>query len=401
MSGAMLTNSANGNGFQRQLHRELLSCLESGSVADVVRDFHGGQPGYKNAEQYYAPFLVQFSDRERWIAFTTTSCRTDRIKGQQWDADRLKSVDPSIARAVLVYPNNPAKGERELFVRQREKYRQGEEYSRIDDVVPIAEFIRQVSGKSAECYADEVGEFRTLGKGWDLAGKNFERTVAGVLSDRDLLDQYNDGSCAGGNLRNFAAMMKEFGVAPGEAAKVEATSDKKVIGYLPASGGSPKTDVIAKISLRGGGRKTVTISCKRSKHSRVSVHQYSAASFAAVLNDHDMRLRQMLETFQVSGASKYLPAPYVSAFQRAISPYVEKLCRWAIGGYGGDGDPKRHFAEFLVTYRADKDKFSVHSVDDYVSKLLAVGKGQFGTPFMWTYAHGAKGKSIQLKVPLL
>ena len=42
------------------------------------------------------------------------------------------------------------------------------------------------------------------------------------------------------------------------------------------------------------------------------------------------------------------------------------------------------------------------NIDDYINILLKNNiKGNFGTPFQWTYASGCKGKNIQLKCKIL
>ena len=65
--------------------------------------------------------------------------RTDRIKGQQWDADRLKQVDATISKALLVYPDEVTGRVRSEFLRQKNKYDSKWEFTRIDDIIPFAE----------------------------------------------------------------------------------------------------------------------------------------------------------------------------------------------------------------------------------------------------------------------
>ena len=56
--------------------------------------------------------------------------------------------------------------------------------------------------------------------------------------------------------------------------------------------------------------------------------------------------------------------------------------------------------DYVVTLQTTTNTFSVHSLEDYYD-LISSHSGMFGTPFHWTYASKQKGKSIQLKVPVV
>ena len=70
--------------------------------------------GY-NKSQFYTPFLIEFHDETKWALFTTTSMRTDRIKGQQWDALNLKKINQSISSVYLIYPWTFYKGRKQIY----------------------------------------------------------------------------------------------------------------------------------------------------------------------------------------------------------------------------------------------------------------------------------------------
>ena len=85
---------------------------------------------------------------------------------------------------------------------------------------------------------------------------------------------------------------------------------------------------------------------------------------------------------------------------KQLSDKLDRLCKWVVGGHGGAGT-SRQLANYVVTFQVTNQTFSVHSVDKYVELLLKNSNQAFGTPFYWTYASGARGKSIQLKMPML
>ena len=112
-------------------------------------------------------------------------------------------------------------------------------------------------------------------------------------------------------------------------------------------------------------------------------------------------LRELLQSYQFFGNLSDFPKESAIALENQLRPYTQKLGFWVLGGIGGPGDSTKQWANFLVTYRTDLEKFSVHSIEEYYELLLKTATGMFGTPFRWTYASGKKGKSIQLKCKVL
>lgn len=420
------SNAAHGKDFQSFIDEQLRGLKREGYLTQVIKEFRAREPGYDNPDQYYAPFLIQFNDRTRWILFSTTSMRTDRIKGQQWDADRLKHVDATISKAFLVYPDEVTGKVRSEFVRQKQKYDSKWEFTRIDDIIPFEELVRaikvfddtfqeetiglespQMDLPISDLYAGVVSEDSSVvgnetdaGRAWDLGGRNFERFVAAILSDRNLLWKWkNHEENRDFAYRSFDRILQSLAISRNDVVEIFATSEKDDIGLLP-SGGSPKTDVIATIKTSREGDKIFTFSCKRSKKSQVSAHQYSADAFADVLDRDNSRLRALLRTFQIYGNKTEFPHEDAVALEAELSNKLAPLCEWVVGGYGGEGD-SRQLASHVITFRVDTNTLSVHSTSEYVSMMLASCNGFFGTPFQWTFASGQKGRSIQLKMPML
>ena len=420
------SNAAHGKDFQAFIEERLRALKLEGYLTQVIKEFRAREPGYENPDQYYAPFLIQFNDRTRWILFSTTSMRTDRIKGQQWDADRLKQVDATISKALLVYPDDVDGRVRSEFIRQKNKYDSKWEFSRIDDIVSFEDLVGQikefddvfqqdsVSDKSVDAVESKtiVGELSNLlqndvaasnetnlGRAWDIGGRNFERFVASVLSDPKLLSMWQNHKVSSDFTYScFCKMLDYLQISPEGILSIDATADKDDIGLLP-SGGSPKTDVIASVKYKNGQERQFTFSCKRSTKNHVSAHQYSADAFADVLDRTNERLRALLRTFQIYGNKSDLPQEDAVALESQLNDKIEFLCKWVVGGYGGEGND-RQLAEYVVSYRVDTHNFSIHTTDEYVRLMMASSKGFFGTPFQWTFASGQRGKSIQLKMPM-
>ncbi len=402
--------SIHGQVNHDELESILSDCLQNGFISDYQKKFRIGNPEVSNSEQFYAPFMIQFSNRNRWIIFATTSMRTDRIKGQQWDAFNIKELDTSIIKAFLTYPSDA--DDVLNFQRQNDKYINNEEISALDGVISFDELISLIKQEFYNDIQEEItiddnlsetalDEFLTRGKIWDKEGKSFEKQIANILSSKEFLNTYKNGKTIKNNndFSFFTKLIQSFNLNIKNISYIKAYSDKETIGYLP-SGGSPKTDVIAEIFYNNNKTQKITISCKRSKHNSVSVHQYSADVFAKVLDKNNNTLRKLLNDFQYYGNAKDLPDDVARNLEKELKPYIKKLILWAIGGIGAEGNPDTQWAQYIVSYNTTDSIFSVHSIEEYCN-LIIKRKGAFGTPFNWTYASKHRGKSIQLKAPLV
>lgn len=396
------SNSEHGYSFQDAVYDSLCKLKEGGYLTQVVKNFRIGQPGYLNSKQYYSPFLVQFNDRTRWILFTTTSLRTDRVKGQQWDSDRIKDVDGMVAKSYLVYPDNMPARETQLFVAQRNKYLTRFEFSRIDDIIPLGVLVTQIKEKDDELLMENVGKDKLNGQGrvLDFSGRNFERAIAAILSSQvylETLKQHKNNH--EDPYGKFVQLMTGLSIDCSCVDSIRATAERDDIGLLP-SGGSPKTDVIATITMKDGSVQYRTLTCKRTTKSYVSVHQYKADAIADVLDKDNGKLRTLLRMFQSCPVQGEYPLSSRKELADELKPHVRKFCRWVFGGHGGLGKELQK-ADYMVTFNPLKNRMAVHSIDDYIDIALVTKKGFVGTPFQWTFASKRRGEDIQLKMPVI
>lgn len=408
------TKAVNGINNQNAINSVLSNCLSEGYISDFQKNFRIGNPEAENEKQFYAPFMIQFPNRNRWVIFATTSMRTDRIKGQQWDAYNLKELDSSITTALIVYPAN--KVNNRTFKKQDLKYQQKQEISAIDRIFNYDELRLAIQNEFYSQVKEEINiddkdknlkdsaqieTFLNNGHIWDRNGKNFEIQIATILSSKDYLSAWDGGNDEKNdkNYLFFCKMMDGFNIQKHTVKSIKATASKEEIGYLP-SGGSPKTDVIAKVKFNDKTTKLITISCKRSKADTVSVHQYTADLFADVLDTNNEHLRKLLNSFQFYGNLRDLPNGIAEELEFELKPHIRQLVMWAIGGVGGAGDKDTQWAQYIVSYQTTKDIFNVHSIDEYCD-IVCKNTVMLGTPFHWTYASKSKGKNIQLKAPLV
>ncbi len=377
--------------------RNLLElCLQRKYIKTLTPEFRIGKEGFTNANQFYAPFVIEFNDEtnSKWALFSSTSMRTDRIKGQQWDAFNLKTIDPTISNAYLVFPDSISEGERKNFINQNNKYRSREEFSALDGILSQQQLFNLIESHA-------LGSM-TTGQIKDIQGNSFEEMVARTLQYKQNLEKWccHTPTIEGMNYSLFEVIVNGFNLAPTDTQSIMATSDKAVIGKLP-SGGSPKTDVFVGIDNMDGTHHSYTISCKRSSASWVSVHQYTADVFSDVLDENNDRLRRLLNLFQAAGSMGGMDPNDKIALEKELQPYIEPLCMWVLGGLGGPAESPRQYANFILTYDNTDNSARIHRVQDYCRILMDNVDGNFGTPFHWTYPSKQRGNYIQLKCKIL
>lgn len=383
-----------GKNAQNGLKEILQNCQKLNYLKTIEQDYRLGKNGYSNTKQFYAPFVIEFADNKKWALYSTTSMRTDRIKGQQWDAFNLKNLDESIVLAFLVYPDGINEKQTHEFIQQKRKYADCIEYSAIDDIVSQTELFNLIESYFTK-YFDQ-GTVKTI------QGNNFENRIASILNcDQNFKKwKFKDATVEGIFYGAFKQIVKCLNINKEQTKRIEATSDKKHIGKLPSKG-NPKTDVLVLVTNTDDTQNLYTISCKRSSNNSVSVHEYSADQFSLVLDPQNHNLRNLLNLFQEAGSLKDFGYDNCNKLTKELEPYLRKLTLWVLGGHGGEGNPDTQYANYILTYDNNDDSIAIHNINDYCTKLLASKSGHFGTPFSWTYPSKKRGKKIQLKCKLL
>ena len=369
-------------------------CRNAGYIVSYQERFFTNYPKYPERRQFFAPFLIEFENGEKWIVFKSSSMRNDRVKEYFWDAEHLKQIDPTIKKAYLVYSPTIDQEERDSFQKLGNKITSKTIYSSLDGVYSSTAFrakIKEIGSKG------KSGGFMK-----NAEGIAFEQRLANSLSNEAnlrILKGDSDGSIAD-NISLMELVLKKLAINPHEVERIEATADGKRIGMLP-SGGKPKTDVLADVLFFGGSDNVLTISCKNSSAKRVSVAQFSADSICDAIDPLNSDLRILLNRFQAVGGPKSMSKVDAIALEKQLKPVLKRFCLWAIGGIGGPGDQKEQWAKYIMICHNEPDSYAFWTIDEYVDRLIACTKGHFGTPFEWTYARGCKGKSIQLKVKII
>lgn len=387
--------SQHGYNTQKNIENLLDYCITANYIISYQKKYRAGKIGYSNQEQFYAPYIINFSEDEQWIIYSTTSLRTDRIKGTQWDSYNLKEINNRIKKSILTYSDALSKNDQMDFEKQNNKYLNKEEFSAIDNILSHDQLINLI-----ELHATKD---LNLGQLKNIQGRQYEKKIAEILSSHDNLIKWrdNDPFQEGVNYPLFMTIMNSFNVSPSAVVNITATADDNLIGKLP-SGGNPKTDVLITITLVNNRKKTYTLSCKRSSDKKVSVHQYKASDFIKVLDKNNTTLSYLLNEFQKNPTLESFGEANIIALTAELIKYNKKLTLWALGGIGGAGNKDTQWASHILTYNNITGESSIHSIEGYYQLLKNSNiVGHFGTFFTWTYASKCRGKSIVLKVKIL
>lgn len=377
-----------GNNAKKALHKVVDELEKFGAIESRVLT---PKYGYDNLskDQFQAVEEVTLTTGEKYVLYSTSTVRNDRIKGLQWDVFNIKKIDENIEYAYVVIPDDYAFDQGTSV---RDNIREGSVVSPIDDILTVDEFYDKV--------ASFYGESLSKGIQTDLAGRKLEELFADVLSNEDNLRRYNQDQVALGYWFNwFEQIMNSISILPHAAEKIRATASVPKL----LKGGSPKTDVIAEIRLVTGENRTVTFSLKNTSRRSVSVHEYTADAFADVLDVENLELRKALNAFQSAGSKREMAEGEAQKLEVELAKYKEKLNRWVFGGYGVEGVEECQCAQYLVAHDKNSNSIAIHQIDDYIEILEEqnIKSSGFGTIFSWTYPSKKRGMSIQLKAKII
>lgn len=165
-----------------------------------------------------------------------------------------------------------------------------------------------------------------------------------------------------------------------------------------SSGGPPKTDLLLTITLQKGIVRKICFSCKRSKAKgrRVTFHEYPATDFISVLKLND-KIANLIKRHQKDGNGRNIQGRKREYLINTLSnPVIKKtLAEWVILGKHHVGTKQDDQIVDYVICNERLKTFQQYEIE------LNKSRAGFGTGFSWTYQSKGKGKTIQLKGPVL
>jgi len=127
--------SLNGKLSKDSLGLLLSELLKQKIISSCTVEYRNGYIGY-DANQFYAPYYIEFENREAWLLYSVSSIRSDRVNNQQWNAYHLKQISKNITKAFLVVPSELIDNEKEWkAAASYDRKVKGDMFTSIDAVV--------------------------------------------------------------------------------------------------------------------------------------------------------------------------------------------------------------------------------------------------------------------------
>lgn len=153
--------SLNGKLSKGSLGQLLSALLKKKLISSCTIEYRNGYIGYE-VNQFYAPYYIEFENREAWLLYSVSSIRSDRVNNQQWNAFHLKQIAKNVTKAFLVVPSDIISNEKEwkAATSYDRKVRSGM-FTSIDAVVRqdiLEKWITNHSKSNEECTYDMADE---------------------------------------------------------------------------------------------------------------------------------------------------------------------------------------------------------------------------------------------------
>lgn len=372
------------------------------------KNYANGYPGME--KQFKMDFCIVFHDFNdtQWLLKTTSSIR-DRIYGTEFFAQNIQiidSEDKKVERIYVVVPDSISEAEQANAMRYSQKVNSKKYKSFLSDVITISKLRELILEK---CMVDI-----SQGVLSNIIGKDAEKMVMQLLNEKSNWHLWNNfESCKHEEKSDsfpwFKIILSGIGFEPSIGYKE--SKDKVVMidatDKIPSldGGGSPKTDVSFTVTFDNEHTVTHNITVKKTSKDRVTVHEGQVTDLIMALQiDPDDELAKALTAFQDCGSVKKFNEQgqehLVDVLCNKLPSYNRKLVEFAIFGVNNPRitHPIQVADSILFKNMPNADNFWLR--ENYVNYYIRTysSKGQFGTPFQWTYPSGKRGKSIQLKV---
>lgn len=375
----------------------------------VTEDYAQGYPDMeKQFKMDYCVVFHNFDDTE-WLIKSTSSIRTDRLYGTEFFAQNIRILDTEenkVDKIYVVVPDSLSDSEVKKIRGYSKKITSGTYKSFLTDVITINELRDLIIHK---CMSEVSQGTRS-----NIIGKDTEKRVVQLLNDKGNWQLWNDfehtkHKVKADTFQWFRVILTGIGAESsiGYDESKDPIIEIKATDDIPKleGGGYPKTDVSFTITTQYRKNETYNISIKRTDKKQVTVHEGDISEICDALQlNADSQLGKALLAFQKYGSTMKLQesgnAVHVDVLHKELSKYNHKLVEYAIfGAHSARITHPAQVANCILYFDSTPSKECFWLRDDYITHYLAnfVTRGNFGTPFQWTYPSKKLGKSIQLK----
>src|SRR5699024_8864171 len=296
-------------------------------------NYDTGYEGYvKN--QFKMDALIKFhnSDDEIWLIKTTSSIRSDRVKGNHFDAQNIRKINPKVKRIYLV--TSDFADPKETYNRKKysEDITNKRLFSPIDDVISFNTLSLLIRDKAVENLSQGVRA--------NVLGKETEERIMRSLNNEDNIELWNgilksDLSFKSVDYELFKEILTVYGINNEDEVimSLYATTDIPLL----TGRGQPKTDVHCEVTTNKD-IYNINISVKQTSAKKVTVHEGFMKDVINVLDlDINSPLGTALLRLEECGGKTKLKSKYLESYtllENELYKYNDELIKYFIFGIG-------------------------------------------------------------------
>lgn len=357
---------------------------------------NGFSIGYPNQEkQFKMDFLIEFLDfdNEQWLLKSTNSIR-DRIYGTEFFAQNIRLINKKITKIYVVVPDSISEREMRNKANYSAKINSQTYTSFLTDVLTVNELRQKIIEKATQNIEQGLRS--------NILGNDAETSIVSLLMDEKNKDLWNDYDGLKQTVKSstyhiYKMVLEKLGLSEGCNKIVKIVATDKI--PLLTNRGKPKTDVNVKIET-DTGEIFSNISVKNSSKKTVTIHEGSVSDIIEALKlPAADPLAQALRDFEEVGSKKNLSLKYPHSdkiLDERLKRYNKELIGLFIFGLNSPLVNNNIQIADLIIFT---NNLAVWNQKDYIQYYNDAysSKGQFGTPFKWTYPSKKRGQKIQIK----
>lgn len=374
---------------------EMLNNLKN-ELGINIKTEEGYSIGYPNQEkQFKMDFLVQFTDfdNEQWLIKSTNSIR-ERIYGTEFFAQNIRLIEEKVKNIYVVVPDSISSAEMNKKRNYSVKINSTTYTSFLTDVLTVNELRQKIVEKAAQNIPQGLRA--------NILGNDAEISIVNLLNNLKNKELWNDYQNTQQTVKSstyniYKEILKKLDLQEGFDKILEVTATDDI--PLLSNRGKPKTDV--SVTIKTNTREFIrNISIKNTHKKTVTIHEGSASDLISALKlSESDPLSQSLMDFQKVGSKKNLIVEHPNSdkiLEKNLKLHNRKLIEFFIFGLNSPlVNNKIQIADLIIF----TNKFAVWNREDYIKHYIEEysEKGQFGTPFKWTYPSKKRGQKIQIK----
>lgn len=383
----------------------------------------------KDPNQFSVNAILKFDDQheENWLIETSSSYRSDRVKGIEFDIEHIKELirRPDVnVKAFFVVPDTENSG---AFNKYKENVEHHNVVTYFDDILKFSEFRNII--------AERCSKYLTQGIKANILGDEAEKDIAEAFNNSNNIELWNktDNSkvIKSRNFDIIQSLMDKYYPNKQIKAMVAYDNNSKDSHYLadlntvkdPNGGhvlGKPKTDILVIITFTDGNQANINFSVKhpKVKSKRVTAHEGDVDTLLndlqasmpqdSVFNDPDKfnQLSTALHNFQDVGSAKNMTPDNRDFLKYNLSDLNSWLIDYFLFGINNRRLNKDQVANTMAIVNPENGNLIYLTRNEEKHLLLQYcqnhkpSSSSFGTPFSWTYPSKKRGKKIQIKSPL-